>query len=283
MTGLVTGVVVVALAVGAGVTYRWAAGLWQAGPTAPEPGCQTLTGEVTSLTIEQSGNAAIIAGIAARRGLIPRAVAIAITTAYQESGIRNLDYGDRDSLGMFQQRPSMGWGKPEQVMDPFYSTGKFFDVMVRVDDWQTADIGDVAQAVQRSGYPDAYDKHIDAANQLTPALTGELPAAWSCVVTDPAAPDPDGLASRLEKAYGAAVKIQGVTSQSGGPASITVTTKTEAGAWSVAAFAQSWATDTGVSAVTAGIYEWRASADTLAEWVGIPASAAAPTTVVITF
>jgi hypothetical protein len=82
------------------------------------------------LTGEQVGNARTIAQVGYERGLPERAVVIALATAMQESRLRNLDYGDRDSLGLFQQRPSQGWGTPAQVQDPVYAAGKFYDGLV---------------------------------------------------------------------------------------------------------------------------------------------------------
>jgi hypothetical protein len=78
-----------------------------------------------------------------------------MATVYQESGIRNLDYGDRDSVGLFQQRPSQRWGTPEQLIDPYYATGRFYDALVKIKNWESADINHVAQKVQRRGYPEA--------------------------------------------------------------------------------------------------------------------------------
>ena len=75
----------------------------------------------------------MITAIAIRRGLPPRAATIAIATAIQESKVRNITYGDRDSLGLFQQRPSQGWGTPEQILNPEYSTNKFYDALVKVE------------------------------------------------------------------------------------------------------------------------------------------------------
>ena len=75
---------------------------------------------------------------------------IALATAQQESRLRNLDYGDRDSLGLFQQRPSQGWGTEAQVQDPVYAAGKFYDGLVKVPDWETGRLTEIAQAVQRS-------------------------------------------------------------------------------------------------------------------------------------
>ena len=91
-----------------------------------------------TLTAEQVTNAATIAQVARDRGLPDRAIVIALATAQQESRLRNLDYGDRDSLGLFQQRPSQGWGTEAQVQDPVYAAGKFYDGLVKVPDWERA-------------------------------------------------------------------------------------------------------------------------------------------------
>jgi hypothetical protein len=138
-------------------------------PTSTEPSCP-LPGSAVVITPEQAANAALIAGVAWDRGLPDRAVVIALATAQQESGLRNIDYGDRDSLGLFQQRPSQGWGTAAQVTDPYYSAGIFFDRLVLVPGWDTGRLTDVAQAVQRSGFPEAYQKHEVMAVDLTAAL-----------------------------------------------------------------------------------------------------------------
>ncbi|HEX2704754.1 MAG TPA: hypothetical protein VHM65_03275 [Candidatus Lustribacter sp.] len=118
------------------------------------PVCQaTASGTTFSLEPDQAANAALIAGVAQRRKLAPRAVTIALATALQESKLRNLGHGDRDSLGLFQQRPSQGWGTATQILDPVYSTNKFFDALVKVKGYETMEITVVAQQVQRSGFP----------------------------------------------------------------------------------------------------------------------------------
>ena len=130
-----------------------------------------------TITPEQAANAAIIAEVAWDRGLPDRAVVIALATAQQESGLRNLDYGDRDSLGLFQQRPSMGWGTEAQVQDPEYAAGKFLDRLVQVPGWDTRPLAEASDAVQRSAYPNATAKHEAMAIDLTAALRaggGEL-------------------------------------------------------------------------------------------------------------
>jgi hypothetical protein len=122
------------------------------------------------VTPEQAANAATIAEVAHARGLPGRAVVIALATAQQESGLRNLDHGDRDSLGLFQQRPSQGWGTAAQVRDPAYAAGKFFERLVSVPNWQTARLTEVSQRIQRSGFPEAYQRHESMAVALTAAL-----------------------------------------------------------------------------------------------------------------
>jgi hypothetical protein len=140
------------------------------------PSC-ALPGSALTITPEQAGNAATIARVGWDRGLPDRAVVIALATAQQESGLRNIDYGDRDSLGLFQQRPSQGWGTDAQVQDPIYAAGIFYDRLVQVPGWDTGRLTDIAQTVQRSGFPEAYQKHETMAVDLTAALRaggGEL-------------------------------------------------------------------------------------------------------------
>jgi hypothetical protein len=128
-----------------------------------------------NLTGEQLANARTIAQVAWDRGLPERAVVIALATAMQESRLRNLDHGDRDSLGLFQQRPSQGWGTPEQVQDPVYAAGKFYDHLVQVPNWQKMRLTDAAQSVQRSAYGEYYQQHEGMAVELAGALAhGDL-------------------------------------------------------------------------------------------------------------
>ncbi|MGY1751618.1 hypothetical protein [Blastococcus sp. SYSU D01042] len=130
------------------------------------------TGNV-QLSPDQAQHAATIARVGRERGLPDRAIVIALATAMQESTLRNLDHGDRDSLGLFQQRPSQGWGTPEQVQDPVYAAGIFYDRLVQVPGWDTGRLTEVAQAVQRSGFPEAYQKHEPLAQELTAALSAD--------------------------------------------------------------------------------------------------------------
>ncbi len=149
----------------------------------PAPAVPVLEGgaRVTTLTAEQTGHARTVVQVAvslsASRGLGPaqtrQAAVIGLMTALQESTLRNLDYGDRDSLGLFQQRPSQGWGTPEQVQDPVYAAGQFYDRLVRVPAWDSGRLTEVAQAVQRSGYPELYQRWQEFAQSLTVALRSD--------------------------------------------------------------------------------------------------------------
>ena len=158
------------------------------GPFPDPPGCWAeVDGRVVELSTEQAENAALIAAISVQRGLPARAASIALATAYQESDIRNLEYGDRDSLGLFQQRPSQGWGSRRQIQDPVYATNAFYDALVQVEGYLALEIAEAAQAVQRSAFPDAYADHVPDARALASALTGQTTGGgFHCVVDDDA-------------------------------------------------------------------------------------------------
>ncbi|MGW7477409.1 hypothetical protein ACWGH8_02380 [Nonomuraea muscovyensis] len=132
------------------------------------------------LDIEQAQISATIAAVAARRKLPERAVVIAYATALQESKLANLAYGDRDSVGVFQQRPSQGWGSVKQLMDPVYATNKFFAALVKVKNYRKVPLAEAAQAVQRSAGGYAYAPHEERAKILAAAFTGRVPRAVHC-------------------------------------------------------------------------------------------------------
>lgn len=173
-------------------------------PFLGEEGCTVeVDGHTVTLTLEQAENAATITSIALRRGLPARAASIALATAYQESGLVNVDYGDRDSLGLFQQRPSQGWGTEEEVQDPIYASNAFYDALELVDDYRELEITVAAQEVQRSGFPDAYADHEADARAIASALTGNSAQALACGVDSGADPTSDlllesGLTARAE-------------------------------------------------------------------------------------
>ncbi|MFC5749430.1 hypothetical protein [Actinomadura rugatobispora] len=143
---------------------------------------QTTLGKMP-LDLEQAANSATIAAVAYRKQLPERAAVIAYATAIQESHIRNLPDGDRDSVGMFQQRPSQGWGTPEKLRDPVQSTSKFFDALVKVKDYLDRDLHDAAQLVQRSADGDAYAQHEPDGRLLARAFTGREASSVRCWFT----------------------------------------------------------------------------------------------------
>ena len=148
---LVTALVIVgALGFGAWKGYEWF--IARMTPNACYLQVQGVE-EPLRLTNEQAKNASIIVAESYNRGLSEQAAVIALATAWQESGLRNLNYGDRDSLGLFQQRPSYDWGTEEQIMDPWYSSGRFYEELIKFEGWESTDVNDIAQKVQRSGHP----------------------------------------------------------------------------------------------------------------------------------
>jgi hypothetical protein len=115
---------------------------------------------------EQKTNAATIFSVGKQLGASTRDCIIALMTAMQESGLRNLDHGDRDSIGLFQQRPSQGWGTKAEIMNPEYSSRKFYEVLFKQKNRERLELWQVCQNVQRSGFPRAYAKHEPAATAM---------------------------------------------------------------------------------------------------------------------
>ncbi len=151
----------------------------------PVEQCQaSVGGTLVELDLEQSRYAALIASISVQRGMPARAATIALATAYQESDLRNIEYGDRDSLGLFQQRPSQGWGTREQIMDPYHAANAFYDALAKVEGYTSMPVTEAAQRVQRSAFPSAYADHEQDARVLASALTGNSRAAFWCTVDD---------------------------------------------------------------------------------------------------
>lgn len=149
--------------------------------TAPaETGAADGSAAPVELDAVQLQHASTINAVGMSRKLPGRARIIALATAYQESQLRNLPDGDRDSLGLFQQRPSQGWGTVKQISDPVYAAGKFYDALVQVDNWQQLTLTKAAQAVQFSAFPDAYAKWENDAEVLATALGGGIDVQLTC-------------------------------------------------------------------------------------------------------
>jgi LysM repeat protein len=136
---------------------------------APAPAPSIAPGQVIALTDEMRANAALIVRIGREAGVPDQGIVVALAAAAQESGLRNVRYGDRDSLGLFQQRPSTGWGTPEQVLDAARATRAFYGGagnpnpgrtrgLLDIPGWQSMSVTQAAQAVQLSAFPDAYAK-----------------------------------------------------------------------------------------------------------------------------
>ncbi|GAA1939504.1 hypothetical protein [Amycolatopsis minnesotensis] len=151
----------------------------------PAPGCSVTAApgdgrpEFT-FTPDGMGYAATITAVGTKLGMPEHATTIALATALQESGLRNLPGGDRDSIGLFQQRPSQGWGKPDQLKDPVYAATAFYKRLAALPGWADLPVTVAAQAVQRSGAPDAYAQWEPTARAAAAALTGQHPAALTC-------------------------------------------------------------------------------------------------------
>jgi hypothetical protein len=152
------------------------------------PGCIVTADAVVAsatpveyfLSEEQAKNAATIAAVGIRLGLPDHAVTVALAAALQESGLYNLPDGDRDSAGLFQQRPSQGWGTRAQVLDPVYASIAFYSRLRVQQGWAALSVTDAAQLVQRSAGPMAYAQWEPQARAYAAALTGEAPAALFC-------------------------------------------------------------------------------------------------------
>jgi hypothetical protein len=125
-------------------------------------------------------NAATIDAVGRNLDIPTYGEVIALATALQESGLRNLTYGDRDSLGLFQQRPSQGWGTPEQVLDPVYAATQFYRHLQAIPEWPRLSLTVAAQAVQHSAYPDAYAKWQSEGATLDGALMRANGSSLNC-------------------------------------------------------------------------------------------------------
>lgn len=229
------------------------------------PECRaTAAGRTVSFAPDQMSNAATITAIAVRRGLPARAATIALATAMQESKLRNIAYGDRDSLGLFQQRPSQGWGTPEQVMDPEHATMRFYDALVKVPGWQTGEITKVAQAVQRSAAPEAYAQHEPEARVLASTLAGHSPAALGCRLTA------EPVTGRSAAVGDAMFTEYGLRPTAGSrPGTLVVEAPDDVIAWSIAHWNAAKSDDFGITRVELAGRTWsRARDDAGFRWSG---------------
>ena len=196
--------------------------------------------------------------------IVGLAGSIALATAYQESKLRNLDHGDRDSLGLFQQRPSQGWGTRKQILDPVYASNAFYDVLSKVDGYQDMSITKVAQKVQRSAFPEAYADHEPAARVAASALSGYSPGGFTCVLrptqTTAQTPDPSGFTARARAVRSAASKETGrrevASAGHGGTALRFTVTGGHREQWALASWAVARADGLDIVSVSLGAKTW---------------------------
>jgi hypothetical protein len=153
-------------------------------PTTVSARCDVI-GTPYELTTEQAEIAATVTAVAVRRKLPTHAAVVALAVGLQESKLRNRAYGDLDSLGVFQQRTSQGWGTERQIMDPRYAANTFYDHLLKVDNWQRIPLTEAAQAVQRSALPEAYAQWEDQATALARTFSGTTAAGLSCTFPEP--------------------------------------------------------------------------------------------------
>jgi hypothetical protein len=210
------------------------------------------------LTDEQARNATLISAIAIRRGLTAHAATIALAAALQESKLYNLRGGDRDSLGLFQQRPSQGWGTPKEILDPVHATNAFYSALERVPGYADLEVTVAAQRVQRSGFPSAYAVYEKDARALASAMTGYSPAAFWCHQPTPdGSPAPTARRARaLRAALLPAFGPSEVRVLSGPTISVPVSTR-ERG-WSLVSYVVARADRLGVSSVAYRGRVWKA-------------------------
>lgn len=232
-------------------------------------GCQaTVSGQVIPLDSQQAAIAATIAGVGYRRRVPTAAVTVAYAAALQESHLHNVDYGDRDSVGIFQQRPSQGWGTPSQLMDPVYATTKFFAALVKVPGYQSMPVYRAAQAVQRSADGAAYGQYDQVAGMLSAAFTGDASRAVSCWYT-PDANRPAQFAaamSQLTLTFGKLGSRRATVDPAGEPVAteaaardLTVRVPRPRTGWAVATWSVAHASTYGIRQVRYAGYEWHAA------------------------
>src|SRR5664279_72056 len=215
-----------------------------------EPSCRaTALGRSVTFSPEQSANAATITALALKRGLPPRAATIANATAIVESKLQNLKFGDLDSLGLFQQRPSQGWGTQAQILDPVHATNAFYDALVKINGYQSIPIAQVAQDVQHSGFPQAYAGHEQEGRILASTLSGVSPGGFGCrldaaTVSTPAAT----IAAQLTAELGVPATVEA--------GSVHVTRPDPQQAWAAGSWAVAHADTQGIAAVTVGDRTW---------------------------
>jgi len=242
-------------------------GMHQRLPSFTGSGCVVRDGPVKiPLNPGQAANAATIAGVAVRRSLPARAVTIAYAAAIQESGLENLPFGDRDSVGIFQQRPSQGWGTRQQLLDPVYATSRFFQALARVPGYRHLRVYQAAQAVQHSADGYAYSQYAGTGAALAAGFSGQLPRSVWCWYARGV-----GRHARLAAAGRQLTRAFGPlpVRHLGDPA-MQVRVRATNDGWAVASWLVTHAGTFGIMTVSYDGYQWRAASGQRG-WAPIPA------------
>ena len=248
-------VVVIALAVAGYFVFKQAKPLLLSGS-----GCQAGTGHKTVLLDpEQASIAATIAGVAHQREMPRRAVVVAFAAALQESKMHNLSYGDRDSVGVFQQRPSEGWGPASRLKDPVYASGRFFEALAGVPDYIHKPVYRAAQAVQHSADGSAYVRYQPEAITLAADFTGRRAHAVWCwsAAADPTRANLTAARRELAHAFGPMGSHRAATP--GDDPSMLVRVPRPAVGWAVATWLVTHAGSYGIHDVHYAGFHWRLS------------------------
>jgi len=223
-------------------------------------GCQAGTGK-TAVTLDpdQAAIAATIAGVAHRRAMPPRAVAVAYAAALQESHLHNLSYGDRDSVGVFQQRPSEGWGPASKLKNPVYASGRFFRALATVPGYLHTPVYRAAQAVQHSADGYAYMQYQPEANALAADFTGHSAhAVWCWSAAAPTARANLTAARQALAGTFGPVSSHRAATPGDAPAMVVHAPRPVLG-WAVAAWLVTHASSYGIRDVRYAGYQWRQS------------------------
>lgn len=212
-------------------------------PKLAAPCLATAQGQSYGFDLEQGMQATTIAAVGKRMNMPNHAITVAIATALQESKMHNINYGDRDSVGLFQQRPSQGWGTKTQLLTPTYSAQQFYVHLARVKNWEKMSVTDAAQAVQHSAAPNAYAQWESQSRVLAQALTGEVPAGFTCQIRNVDATNPGEV-------------LQTITNEMGSPGpNVTVNS---ARGWLISSWLIGHAPQYGIVSVTFAGQRWSA-------------------------
>jgi hypothetical protein len=221
----------------------------------------TAAGGTARLDPEQMANAATISAVALRRGLPGQAVVVALAAASQESKLQNVSGGDRDSVGLFQQRPSQGWGTADQLLDPRYAANAFYNALLKIKGWQQLPVAEAAQEVQRSADGGAYASWEDRSRILATALAGDATAAVGCTIVD--SPGEHGPAAATALAQGVTAdwgKVRTVTQT--GLMGLALAVDAPRTGWRYAHWLVAHAADRDIRSVRFGDQVWTAKAAT---------------------